>query len=452
MALITALSGCASDAVNLPASNEYGTTPQLVAPSRSALPTVSIAKAVGWPEGGAPMIGKALQDPENPIVVTRFAEGLDHPRWLLVLPNNDVLVAETNKPASKGGFSGIKGWVARVMMRYGGGGGASANRITLLRDSDHDGVADLQVALLEELNSPFGMAYANGYLYVANTDAVLKVPYTLGSLEIEAPPKVLAPLPAGDLNHHWTKGLVIDLDGRTLYVSVGSNSNIGENGMDAEYKRAAILAVDAETGSTRVFASGLRNPVGMAFEPSSGALWTVVNERDELGDQLVPDYLTSVVDGDFFGWPYSYWGDILDERVASAEPKIVASARAPDYALGAHTASLGLTFYHSNRSSDDNGAVDNLLSRSAATASFQALEGMAIVAQHGSWNRSVPSGYKVIVVPFSDGMPSGEPETLLEGFLSTEGDAYGRPVGVAVDVLGAILVADDAGDVIWQLR
>lgn len=451
-ALVSVSTGCASDSVNLPEANEYGPNPKLVAPSSSALPTVAIAKAVGWPEGGAPTVGKALQDPENPLVVTRFAEGLDHPRWLLVLPNNDVLVAETNKPASKGGFSGIKGWVAGLMMRYGGGGGASANRITLLRDTNNDGVADLQVALLENLNSPFGMAYANGHLYVANTDAVVTVPYTLGSLEIEDAPAVLAPLPAGDLNHHWTKGLAIAPDGKTLYASVGSNSNIGENGMAAEHQRAAILAINAETGGTQIFASGLRNPVGMDFEPTTGKLWTVVNERDELGDQLVPDYLTSVAKGDFFGWPYSYWGNILDERVAFSASPLTTSARAPDYALGAHTASLGLAFYPSYHSRAGDYTADYVLTHHAVMSPVDTWEDMAIIAQHGSWNRSVPSGYKVIAVPFSNGLPSGKPQTVLEGFLSPEGEAYGRPVGVAVNTSGAILIADDAGDIIWHLH
>lgn len=455
-ALVLVLAGCASDSVNLPEANEYGPDPKLVTPTSSALPTVAIAKAVGWPEGGAPTVGKALQDPENPIVVTRFAEGLDHPRWLLVLPNNDVLVAETNKPASKGGFSGIKGWVAGLMMRYGGGGGASANRITLLRDTNDDGVADLQVVLLRDLNSPFGMAYANGRLYVANTDAVLTVPYTLGSLEIQDSPTVLAPLPAGDLNHHWTKGLVISPNEETLYVSVGSNSNIGENGMIAEHQRAAILAINAETGAAQIFASGLRNPVGMAFEPTTGKLWTVVNERDELGDQLVPDYLTSVAQGEFFGWPYSYWGSVVDERVTPQRPELVAAARAPDYALGAHTASLGLVFYPHSESINQGESQNREAASSAAIlsspspAGLTILSGMALIGQHGSWNRSIPSGYKIIGVPFEGGQPAGSATTVLEGFLSAEGQAYGRPVGVVVNAAGGVLVADDVGGVIWQ--
>lgn len=418
-ALLAACSGPAE----LPPAREYGPTPQLAEPDSALLPTVKPAKAVGWPDGRMPQAAGGL-------IVTRFAAGLDHPRWLLVLPNGDVLVAESNAPATKGGMSGIKGWIAQRMMRYAGSGGTSADRITLLRDADGDGTAELQAPFLEDLRSPFGMALVADTLYVANAASLVAFPYTPGATAIDAAGETITALPGRQRNHHWTKNVIASAGGDRLYVSVGSNSNIGENGMDAEVDRAAILAVDPQSGNYRVFAGGLRNPVGMAWEPVSGALWTVVNERDELGPQLVPDYLTAVRDGDFFGWPWTYWGDTVDARVPPpAEPP--PPARAPDYALGAHTASLGLAFYTAD--------------------AMPALRGHALVGQHGSWNREPRSGYRVIAVPFADGRPAGAPQDLLTGFLSDDGEAYGRPVGVAVAADGSVLVADDVGNAVWRI-
>jgi len=425
VAVLTAvLSACASDSAPEDTGNEFGTAPQLVEPSGALLPTVNPAKAIGWAEGTAPEPAPGLQ-------VNAFARDLEHPRWLLVLPNGDVLVAETNAPQGGAGVSGIKGWIASKMMSYAGAGVASPDRITLLRDADGDGHAEIRSTLVEGLNSPFGMAVVGGFLYVANAAELVRFPYQVGDIRIDAQAEPIAPLPGKELNHHWTKNLLPSVDGQTLYVAVGSNSNIAENGFDAEHHRAAILAIDTASGDTSVFASGLRNPVGMAWEPVSGALWTVVNERDELGDQLVPDYLTEVEQGAFYGWPYSYWGSNVDQRVAPQMPELVAQARMPDYALGAHTASLGLAFY--------------------THSAIPTLAGSAVIGQHGSWNRAQPSGYKVIAVNFDDGKPVGAPIDLLSGFLNSEGEAQGRPVGVAVNGQGAILVADDVGNIIWRV-
>jgi glucose/arabinose dehydrogenase len=308
----------------------------------------------------------------------------------------------------------------------------SANRITLLRDADGDGSAELKTTFIDGLNSPFGMALVGDDLYVANADALLRFPYEEGATRITGDGEKVADLPGGPLNHHWTKNVIASADGATLYVTVGSNSNVGENGMDMEVERAAILAIDAATGAKRVFASGLRNPNGMAWEPETGTLWTVVNERDEIGSDLVPDYLTSVVDGGFYGWPYSYYGQHVDTRVQPPRPDLVATARVPDYALGPHTASLGLTF---------NAAV-----------SWPAPYGAgAFVGQHGSWNRRPLSGYKVIFIPFSGGEPSGRPVDVLTGFVNDSGEANGRPVGVVMDNASNLLVADDVGNTIWRV-
>ena len=364
--------------------------------------------------------------------VTEFASGLDHPRWLYVLPNGDVLVAETNAPERPDDAKGIKGFFFKLFQKKAGGGVPSANRITLLRDADGDGIAETRSVFLDGLNSPFGMALVGNTFYVANTDAVVSFPYEEGQTEITAEPTKVADLPAGTINHHWTKGLIASPDGSKLYVSVGSNSNVAENGIDQEKDRAAILEVDPQTGTTRVFASGLRNPVGMAWEPESGALWTVVNERDELGNDLVPDYLTSVQEGGFYGWPYSYYGNHVDTRVTPQDPNLVAKAIVPDYGLGSHTAPLGLT-----------SAAGNTLPAQFANGMF--------VGQHGSWNRAEPNGYQVIFIPFEGGMPSGDPLLVLNGFILENGDAKGRPVGVALDGTGALLVADDVGNTIWRV-
>ncbi|EGF89937.1 L-sorbosone dehydrogenase [Asticcacaulis biprosthecium C19] len=360
-----------------------------------------------------------------------FATGLEHPRWLHVLPNGDVLVAESNAPPKPKDGKGIKGAIMKLVMKKAGAGVPSANRITLLRDADGDGVAETKTVFLSGLNSPFGMQVIGGDLYIANTDAVVKVAYASGETAIAATPQKVADLPAGSINHHWTKNLLASRDGKKLYATVGSNSNVAENGMAGEENRAAILEIDLTTGATRRFASGLRNPNGLAWEPHSGALWTVVNERDELGSDLVPDYLTSVKDGGFYGWPYSYYGHHVDTRVAPQNPDMVARSIVPDYALGSHVAPLGLAFY-------------------SATLMPQ-YAGGAVIGRHGSWNRNPRSGYDVIFVPFGGGRPAGAPQTILDGFVNAEGKAMGRPVGVEVDKSGAILVADDVGNVVWRV-
>ncbi len=394
-------------------------------PHRSFIPTLNIAPAKGWSVDATPIAAPHL-------TVAAFMCDLDHPRWLYVLPNGDVLVAETNAPPKPEDRKGIKGWVMGLVMKRAGAGVPSANRIRLLRDIDGDGIADVRSILLEGLNSPFGMVLVGNNLYVANSDAVLKFPYTNGDTHIMAPGTKLLDLPAGPINHHWTKNLIASADGTKLYVTVGSNSNVAENGMEAEEGRAAIWEVDINSGEHRIFASGLRNPNGLAWEPHSGALWTVVNERDEIGNDLVPDYLTSVRDGGFYGWPYSYYGQHIDERVKPGMPELVAKAIVPDYALGSHTGSLGL------------------VSAFAGSLPEPFTHGM-FIGQHGSWNRKPHSGYKVIFVPFESGKPAGMPIDVLTGFLSDEGNAFGRPVGVALDKQGALLVADDVGNVIWRV-
>jgi len=386
---------------------------------------VNIAPAQGWPAGVVPkpMVGLSL---------TALARDLDHPRWVYVLPNGDVLVAESNSPPKPEADKGFFGMIAKWVMKRAGAGVPSANRITLLRDTDGDGVADVRTVFLSQLNSPFGMALVGDSLYVANSDAVVRFPYQTGQIRIDATGTRLVELPAGPINHHWTKNLIASPDGRTLYITVGSNSNVAERGMEVEEGRAAIWQVDARTGASRVFATGLRNPNGLGWEPVSGALWTVVNERDELGNDLVPDYLTSVKDGAFYGWPYSYFGQNVDTRVKPQRPDLVARAVSPDYALGSHVAPLGLAF-----------ATGAKLGPLLASGAF--------VGEHGSWNRKPHSGYKVVYVPFAGGKPSGQPLDVLTGFLSPEGRAYGRPVGVAIDKAGGLLVADDVGNVIWRL-
>jgi len=423
-ALLTLLVGCSQTPL-VPADAVVGPHPVLPPPTPTLLPTVNIAPARGWPQGDAPQAAVGLG-------VEAFARGLNHPRWLYVLPNGDVLVAETNAPPKPRGSQGLKDWIAGLVMARAGATVRSANRITLLRDTDGNGVADVRTVLLDGLNSPFGIALVGDHLYVANTDAVLRFAYATGDTRIDAPGTKVVDLPAGPINHHWTKNLIASPDGRLLYVTVGSNSNIAERGMDLEVGRAAIWEVDAATGSHRLFASGLRNPIGMAWEPATGALWTVVNERDELGNDLVPDFLTSVRDGGFYGWPYSYFGRNVDTRVAPQRADLVARAVVPDYALGAHVAALGLVW-----------AEGNALGAPFAKGMF--------IGEHGSWNREPHSGYKVVFVRFKDGQPNAMPVDVLTGFLSAEGKAYGRPVGVALDQRGALLVADDVGNVVWRV-
>ena len=427
VALATAaavLTGCGESA-KLQLAEGIGPNPRLPPPAKTLIPTVNIAEAIGWPAGGAPVPAPGLE-------VRRFAEGLDHPRWMHVLPNGDVLVAETNKPPPpENKQGGIKSWIAKRIMKKAGAGVPSANRITLLRDADGDGVAELRTPFLTGLYSPFGMALVGSTLYVANADAVVAFPYSEGATRMDSAPRKVADLPAGR-NHHWTKSLVASRDGKRLYVGVGSNSNVADHGMAEEENRAAILEIDPATGATRVFASGLRNPVGMDWNPSSGMLWAAVNERDEIGSDLVPDFMTSVRPGGFYGWPWSYYGQNVDERVKPLRPDMVAKALKPDYALGAHTASLGFTFSEGAR-----------LGPAYARGAF--------IGQHGSWNRKPRSGYKVIFVPFSGAAPSGRPVDVLTGFLSAEGKALGRPVGVEVARDGALLVADDVGNIIWRV-
>ncbi len=425
--LVLAVLGLAAcgDVARLPVAAGTGPNPTLPAPSETLLPTVNIAPARGWAPGAMPTAASGT-------AVNAFATGLDHPRWVYVLPNGDVLVAESNAPPKPDDAKGFRGWVMGLVMKRAGAVTNSANRITLLRDADGDGVAETRSVFIENLASPIGMALVGNTLYIANTDGIVRYPYTTGATHIDAQGQRVADLPAGPINHHWTKNILASLDGRKLYASVGSNSNVGENGMFVEDGRAAIWEIDIATGAHRVFASGIRNPNGMAWESTTGVLWTVANERDEIGSDLVPDYLTSVRDGGFYGWPYSYFGNHVDERVQPQRPDLVAKAIAPDYALGPHTASLGLA-------------------ASAGTSLPARFASGMFVGQHGSWNRKPHSGYKVVFVPFAAGRPNGAPIDVLSGFLSDDGKANGRPVGVAIDKRGALLVADDVGNVIWRV-
>ncbi|WP_421739000.1 PQQ-dependent sugar dehydrogenase [Caulobacter sp.] len=425
MALL-ALAACGRSQSQTSSPVGYGYNPALPAPNKTLLPTVKVSPVNRWADGATPKAAEGFQ-------VKAFASGLDHPRWLLVLPNGDVLVAETNGPAKekKKGFD-IRAWFEKQIMSKAGATVPSADRITLLRDANGDGVAEIKTPFLTDLHSPFGMALVGDTLYVANTDAVLAFPYAADAIRLQGPGRKVADLPAGPINHHWTKSLIASKDGQKLYATVGSNSNVGENGIAAEERRAGILEIDIATGASRVFASGIRNPNGMGWNPVTGQLWTAVNERDEIGNDLVPDYMTSVKDGGFYGWPYSYYGQHVDSRVKPQRPDLVAKAIIPDYALGSHTASLGLTFYEG--------------------ATFpQHYRNGVFIGQHGSWNRKPQVGYKVVFVPFADGKPAGQTEDFLTGFLNAKGEAQGRPVGVTVDKAGALLVADDVGNVIWRV-
>ena len=421
--LIVALSGCSQPA-KLPEAAGYGPDPDLSSYNPGLIPTANVAKAVGWPEGKKPASAPGTN-------VVAFAKDLKHPRWLYELPNGDILVAETNYHEKNNEFN-LKNWIARKLMDDSGAGAESFNQITLLRDTDGDGVADERHIFLKDLNSPFGMALIGDTFYVANVDALVKFPYKEGQTEITEPGTKVTDLPK-EKNHHWTKNILPNKDGSKIYLTVGSNSNVGENGMELEKERAAIWEVDPASGRHSIFASGLRNPNGMTWEPDSGALWVVVNERDELGSDLVPDYMTSVSPGGFYGWPYSYYGQHVDDRIQPQRPDLVAKAIPPDYALGSHTASLGLTTAKGNNLPD------------------QFKNGM-FIGQHGSWNRVPYSGYKVIFVPFESGKPAGKPIDVLTEFLNVNGEAQGRPVGVLVDKKGHLLVADDVGNVIWNVK
>ena len=417
------LSAC-SDTARLAVADGTGPDPVLPAPGGGLLPTVDIAPAVGWGEGQTP-------EPAPGLRVAAFARDLEHPRWLTVLPNGDVLVAESAAPGTDE-KSGLRARITKRFFKAAGAAVPSPDRVTLLRDTDGDGVADVRTVLVDRMTSPFGMALVGGHLYVANADALVRVPFEVGQTHVEVAPDTVVALPHEPYNQHWTRNVIASPDGATLYVAVGSASNIAEHGLEAEEDRAAVWEVDPSTGDWRVFASGLRNPVGLAFEPATGALWAAVNERDELGSDLVPDYMTSVEDGGFYGWPWVYYGDHVDERVTAPRPAHVAETVVPDYALGPHTASLGLAW-----------------TGGAALPGFQ--RGM-MVGQHGSWNRTPKSGYKVVYVPFdAAGRPSGPPVDVLTGFLNAGDQALGRPVGVAIDASGALLVADDVGNAVWRV-
>ncbi|MBU0584040.1 MAG: sorbosone dehydrogenase family protein [Alphaproteobacteria bacterium] len=424
--VLAALAGCSDDGNDFDISSQIGADPVLPEPAPALVADMKLAEVVGWKDGQAPSVPEGL-------TVSVYAKDLANPRTVYTLPNGDVLVVQSRGP-SGGPVSRpkdvIRGWI--MSMAHGGGGEQKkSNLITLLRDTDRDGTVDERSDLLTDLASPFGVAWYDGTLYVAATDAILAWPYELGQTSIEGEPKVLTPLPGGPINHHWTKDLVLSPDGRYLYASVGSNSNIVENGIEAEKGRAAIWQVDRETGASRVFASGLRNPNGLSFDPQTGELWAVINERDELGPNLVPDYMTSVKDGAFYGWPWSYYGDHVDERVKPARPDMVEKAIKPDYALSSHVAPLGMTF-------------------TADSALPEAYRDGAFVGEHGSWNRSFFNGYKVVYIPFENGMPAGKAQDVVTGFI--DGDqARGRPVGVGIDGTGALLIADDAGNTVWRV-
>lgn len=413
------------DSATLSVADGMGHSPVLPSPKRSLIPTVNIATAVGWQHNEKPNVAAGLE-------VNLFADHLMHPRWLYLLPNGDVLVAETNAPPKPESEKGIRHWVVSKAMSKAGAGTPSANRIILLRDTDKDGLADERKVFLQDLHSPFGMALIGNDFYVANADAVMRFEYTVGQTEIRTPGTKVMDLPGGPINHHWTKNMIASKDGKKLYITVGSNSNIGERGMENEVGRAAIWELDIASGQHRLFATGLRNPNGLAWEPNTNTLWTVVNERDEIGSDLVPDYLTSVRDGGFYGWPYSYYGQHVDERVKPQNSNLVASALIPDYALGPHTASIGLTT-----------SMGNQLPEAYAEGMF--------IGQHGSWNRKPLSGYKVIFVPFKQGNPTGEPIDVLTGFINDKSEAKGRPVGVLIDQDGGLLVADDVGNKVWRV-
>ena len=426
------LAACGETA-RMPPEAGIGPTPQLPAPNETLIPTVNIAPAVGWTDTAGPSA------PEG-FTVTALARGLDHPRWVYVLPNGDVLVVESNKPpkpegAKDGGddlYARARSMVMGSVMERAGAQVPSPNRITLLRDADGDGVAEVRQPFMQNLNSPFGVVLVGNELFIANADALVKVPYTAGQTSVTASPTRVTDLPAG-INHHWTKNVIANREGTMLYVTVGSNSNVGENGLPSEEGRAAIWEVDVASGAKRFFAGGLRNPNGMGWEPDTNVLWTVVNERDEIGSDLVPDYLTSVKEGAFYGWPWSYYGGHVDARVNPQRPDMVAKAVVPDYALGSHVAPLGMVFSNSR----------------GMPAEFS---NGVFVGQHGSWNRKPLSGYKVVFVPFIGGRPSGPPVDFLTGFLNADEKAQGRPVGVALDKSGALLVADDVGNTVWRVK
>ena len=405
---------------------QIGPNPVLPEPHQYLLPPMHLAPVVGWKEGEAPKVAANLR-------IQALATGLEHPRSVYTLPNGDVLVVELVSPniePVRRPKNIIMNWVESFVTSAGQTKGS--NRITLLRDTHGTGKPDVRTVFLDHLSSPFGVALVGNDLYVANTDAILRYPYIGGETTITAPGTVLTPLPGGPIDHHWTKSLVASEDGTKLYVGVGSNSNITENGIGAELDRASIWEVDRATGAHRIFASGLRNPNGLSWEPQSHALWAVINERDELGPNLVPDYMTSVKDGGFYGWPYSYYGQHVDPRVQPPRPDLVAKAIVPDYALSSHVAPLGMVF----------DTADGMPAH---------YKGGAFVGEHGSWDRQILNGYKVVFIPFSDGKPNGMAEDVVTGFLDSDNHAHGRPVGLGLDKTGALLVADDVGNTVWRV-
>lgn len=425
--LVLALAGCSDDNGNFDITSQIGPDPVLPEPSQSLLPDLKVAEVVGWGENETPDVLEGF-------TVTAYARDLANPRTVHTLPNGDVLVVQSKAPPGKP-VERPKDVIRDFIMAFAAGSGGDdkpTNLITLLRDTDRDGTVDERHDLLTDLNSPFGLAFTDDTLYVAATDAVLAYDYQLGQNEITTPPRVLTPLPGGPINHHWTKDLALSPDGRFLYASVGSNSNAGERGLEAEKGRAAIWQIDRETGASRVYASGLRNPNGLTFNPESGALWTVVNERDELGPNLVPDYMTSVQDNGFYGWPWSYLGQHVDPRLHPPRPDMVEQAIKPDYALSSHVAALGLAF-------------------SNGMAMPQDFANGAFVGNRGSWNRDHFNGYKVLYVPFENGQPAGEARDVVTGFLNPDEEARGRPVGLGFDGTGALLIADDAGNTVWRV-
>jgi glucose/arabinose dehydrogenase len=424
---LLALAGCGDDGQDFDISRQIGPDPVLPKPSLSLVPDMKVAEVIGWKEGKMPAVPEGLK-------ITAYAKDLAHPRTVYTLPNGDVLVVQSRGPSGKP-LPRPKDVIRSYIMAYAQGGGSGSqkesNLITLLRDTNRDGQVDDRHDLLTKLHSPFGVAWIDDTLYVAAADGILSYPYRLGETAISSNATVLTPLPGGPINHHWTKDLALSPDGRFLYASVGSNSNVAERGLEAEKGRAAIWLVDRQTGAARIYASGLRNPNGLTLHPETGVLWTVVNERDELGPNLVPDYLTSVRENGFYGWPWSYFGSHVDERVHPPRPDKVKNAIVPDYALSSHVAALGLTF--SNHSA---------MPKPYANGAF--------IGEHGSWNRHAFNGYKVVYVPFENGKPAGKAQDVVTGFL--DGDhAQGRPVGVAIDGTGALLVADDAGNTVWRV-
>lgn len=422
LSAVTILAACAQKGGD--PSRQYGPNPVLPEPHQYLLPPMSVPKEVGWKPGETPTVGAGLK-------IRAIATGLLHPRMVYTLPNGDILVVESNGPGTN--RFRVKDYIQGKVKARGGAAGKGGNRITLLRDTNGDGMPDVRTVFVDHLHSPFGVVLVGNMLYVANTDGIVAFPYTTGATRITAPAIKLTDLPAGEINHHWTKSLTASPDGTKLYVGVGSNSNITENGMDVEQGRAAVYEVDRSTGAKRIFAGGLRNPTGLAFEPGTNKLFAIVNERDEIGPDLVPDYLTSVRDGGFYGWPYSYWGQHVDFRVHPQSPQSVAKAIKPDYGLSSHVATLGIAF-----------SAGETLSPRFASGAF--------IGEHGSWDRDPLNGYQVIFVPFVGGMPSGSPIPVVTGFLGPQGGTVrGRPVGLTIDRSGALIIADDTGNTIWRV-